>query len=152
MANSSHGQREGSQIRTWFPSQVARQACDRLITFSPTICKSRSVTVAAFLASEQGTLGKGAPSGWYQSLFSWVQSKQLEHLLFFKVFFLIHITTAHCRKFGKWRKAREMKNMFPSLPQCSAHHLVFYYLSQRVPWSPYRFQFSKFIVSPTRNS
>ena len=122
MANSSHGQREGSQIRTWFPSQVARQACDRLITFSPTICKSRSVTVAAFLASEQGTLGKGAPSGWYQSLFSWVQSKQLEHLLFFKVFFFNPYNNCSLQKIWKMTKSTRNEKYVPftTTMQCSS--------------------------------
>lgn len=73
VANSSQGQRGSTHIRTWFPDQVARQA------FSPTVCKSRSVSVTSCPASVEGTPGKGAPSSWSQSLFSWLQFKQFAY-------------------------------------------------------------------------
>lgn len=69
VANSSQGQRESSHIKTWFPDQMAKQI------LSPTVYKSRFVSVIVCPAPVEGTPEKGAPSSQYQSLFSWLQFK-----------------------------------------------------------------------------
>lgn len=104
---------------------MARWACARTIVPLPKICKSRSLAVTAHLASEEVALGKGSLSrdlveAQNLPLLPRLQSKWLKLLPFLKVPprpAIFHVTTAHLRKFGKYRKVQEWKTKY-----CPRYH------------------------------